>query len=527
MLEAPHTPYDEVRYPSALYTQTHPDRLATIAIVFGMQPAPVENCRVLELGCNDGHNLIAMAYGLPKSQFVGIDLAAQPIATGQETVKALGLTNVSLRQLNVLDAASDLGLFDFIIAHGLYSWVPAEVRDKVLALCGAYLTAHGVAYISYNTYPGNHLRDLARGMMRYHSAHFLDPQQQIGQARALLKFVAESQPQPEVYHQVLQKELERVRAYSDPIFFHDDLSPINHPVYFHEFIDHARRHGLQYLAEAEMTALQDETYPPHVTAVLNALDPDDIVAREQYRDFLKGRAFRQTLLCRQEVHLNRDLKPERLRTLYVAADLRPSSPDLEIASHDAVVFRTPTGATLATDRPLLTTAFSQLGAQWPRAFSFNELLTQVRHSLAKTQPERSLPTEEDAHELGSAIWQAARAGYVELQTYLPHFVTTVSDCPTVSMLSRWQIRHGTAVSTLRHQTLSIDDELGKQLVLLLDGFHDRAALLKELGLLIHSGAVMIQRNGELIMDRQEAMRFLTDTLEASLTSLARAAVLIA
>src|SRR5262249_46161253 len=155
--------------------------------LFGMTPAPVEHCRVLELGCNDGYNLIAMAYGLPQSQFVGVDLAERPIAKGQDTIKELQLSNISLHQLNLLDAPTHLGNFDFIIAHGLYSWVPAEVCDKLLALCSAHLTEQGVAYISYNTYPGNHLRDLARGMMRYHAAHFPDPQQQIRQARALLK----------------------------------------------------------------------------------------------------------------------------------------------------------------------------------------------------------------------------------------------------------------------------------------------------------------------------------------------------
>ena len=72
------TPYDEVRYPSYTHTPSHPDRLATQAILFGLTPAPVAACRVLELGCGDGSNLVPMAYGLPGSHFTGIDLANKP-----------------------------------------------------------------------------------------------------------------------------------------------------------------------------------------------------------------------------------------------------------------------------------------------------------------------------------------------------------------------------------------------------------------------------------------------------------------
>src|SRR5262245_19579908 len=265
MSEATHTLYDEVLYPSGLYVQTHPDRLATVATLFGMNPAPVENCRVLELGCNDGTNLIAMAYALPRSQFVGIDVAERPIASGQAIIDELGLRNISLRQLDLLQTPSELGLFDYIIAHGLYSWVAELVRDKLLALCGAHLTDNGVAYVSYNVYPGSHFRDLTRGMMRYHVAKFSDPDQKVHQARTLIKVIAESKKQePEPYHQILQQELARALTRSDAALFHDDLNAINQPVYFHEFIEHAARHDLQYLSEASLRTMPVSSFRSNV-----------------------------------------------------------------------------------------------------------------------------------------------------------------------------------------------------------------------------------------------------------------------
>lgn len=85
---------------------------------------------------------------------------------------------------------------------------------------------------------------MARGMMRYHLMHFTDRDEQIPQARALLKSLAESKDEPDVYHMLLTWEFERFLAYLDAGAFHDDLSSINHPVYFGEFIDHAIRYGL-------------------------------------------------------------------------------------------------------------------------------------------------------------------------------------------------------------------------------------------------------------------------------------------
>src|SRR5262249_18767962 len=85
------TSYDEVPYPSVPFPQTHPDRPATVATLLGLNPVPADRCRVLELGCASGGNLIPLAYGLPDSTFLGIDLSSEQIAQGQKTVQALGL----------------------------------------------------------------------------------------------------------------------------------------------------------------------------------------------------------------------------------------------------------------------------------------------------------------------------------------------------------------------------------------------------------------------------------------------------
>src|SRR5947208_3557543 len=135
MSEALLTSYEEVPYDSKPLYPTHPDCLATVATLMGMKPAPVQRCRVLELGCASGGNLIPMAEALPDSAFVGVDLSERQIADGRAAVAELGLGNVELRHLSITDVPADWGPFDYVVCHGVYSWVPEHVRERILAVC--------------------------------------------------------------------------------------------------------------------------------------------------------------------------------------------------------------------------------------------------------------------------------------------------------------------------------------------------------------------------------------------------------
>ena len=140
MNDALRNTYDELPYESHAFPQTHPDRLSVIARLFGMQPAPLEGCRVLELGCGNGANIIAMAALMPDATFLGVDLSPRQIEVGQARIAELGLTNVELRAADLLEIENDLPVFDFIIAHGLYSWVPPNVQQAVLRICSRHLS---------------------------------------------------------------------------------------------------------------------------------------------------------------------------------------------------------------------------------------------------------------------------------------------------------------------------------------------------------------------------------------------------
>ena len=162
--------YDEVPFPSQAVAQSHPDRLAAIARLFGLRAPSIERCRVLELGCAAGDNLIPVADRLPKSTCVGVDFSGVQIGTALRTSQALGLTNLQLRCADIRQLGDELGTFDYIVCHGLFSWVPGDVQEKMLSLCHDLLAPNGVAYASYNIYPGWHLAGMVRDLLIDHVA---------------------------------------------------------------------------------------------------------------------------------------------------------------------------------------------------------------------------------------------------------------------------------------------------------------------------------------------------------------------
>lgn len=522
--------YDVVAYAGYPMPQTHPDRLATLATLFGLKPASVERCRVLELGCGDGGNLIPMAFGLPLSTFVGIDLAERPVANGRALVEALNLKNIVMQQGNIMDVSPDLGEFDYIIAHGVYSWVPPAVQDKILAVCKTNLTPNGVAYVSYNTYPGHHLQTIARDLMRYHLHQVAasDPEVQIRHALAVLKFVAEALPKQGTYQTLLKQILEDDLLGRDPeSLYHDDLAPVNLPVYFHQFVEHARRQGLQFLAEANIVDMQERKFPPHVCDTLRALVKDQIILKEQYLDFLKGRKFRQTLLCHDNVAIDREPKPELMTGFYISSPAMPASLTPDIRSAAVEEFRGPHEAAMSTGYPLAKAAILELGTRWPKFLRFHELLANIHIRLGRNGHGTEETDSDDALELGRILLATYAAGLVELQTHAPCFVVDVSERPVASRLARFQVEREGAVATLRHTGVRIEGPLEAALLKRLDGTRDRAALLDELAALMESGEIGWDQVGVTTGDGHQLQRVLGEGLERNLARLGRLGLLAA
>jgi len=483
------TIYDEFPYPGVAFAQTHPDHLATLAILFGMTPAPAGECRVLEIGCGDGGNVIPMAFGLPRSRFTGIDLAGSAIARGQKIVDELHLANIRLQQLDLMDLSADFGEFDYIIAHGVYSWVPPAVRERLLEIVKTHLAANGIAFISYNAYPGGHLRQTLREMMLFHTRNVQGARERVKGARELLEFLVQAHNQQDAYGTFLRLELESLLERKPECFYHDELEEHNHRFYFHEFVADAARHALQYLSESRLLSMQSGVYPPETSDAINALSQDNDIFREQYLDFLKLRTFRQTLLCHAGIALSRGPDPARVERLSAGSPARPSSAEPDVRSAAAEEFHFSKTGKMSTNHPLAKAAILHLGRIWPQTARFAELLRTARAMAGREGPDAGVPVAEDSHWLSDMLLRLFAADFVELCVHAPAFVSTVSERPTASPLVRAQVRAGLSVTNLRHASISVDDEAARHLLLMLDGTRDRKQLLAEIRSQLAEGEV--------------------------------------
>jgi SAM-dependent methyltransferase/methyltransferase-like protein len=503
--------YEVMPYPSKFFLQTHPDRLATLATLFGMKPAPVERCRVLELGCGNGSNLVSHAFNLPGAKFVGVDLAENHIEYAKQSAKELNLSNVEFQRLDVmLVTAADFGKFDYIIAHGLYSWVPAFVREKILALCREMLEENGVGYISYNAYPGAHHRRMVQKILSFHTREINEPMEKVGKAISFLAFLCEHSTETEVYQSILNRELKRHFEHEAADIFHDDLAEFNQPFYFHEFASQLAANDLQFLSEAELHALGTQDLATGAKEFIDSIG--DVVEREQYLDFLRGRIFRQTLFCRAGTALNRNLKPAVLNDLLVASSIRPLSENPESANRKVEKFVGLKGVGIEIDHPLAKAALVHLGKIYGRAISFPELLQAARQAL---ENEGFTADWENQFDVAGVIFLQICLGtnMVELHTFQPEAFTETSEKPRVNDLARLQLRQANNVLTLLNLDVKIEDEVSRRLLELLDGTRNQNDLLEPMRAFIDSG--------DEIEDKETLLKDLPDWLKESLTNLAR------
>ncbi|HEV7928351.1 MAG TPA: class I SAM-dependent methyltransferase [Verrucomicrobiae bacterium] len=520
-MEPPLTSYDTVRYPSYTHPQTHPDRMTVIGALSGLNPAPVNQCRVLELGCGNGSNLVPMAWSLPGSQFVGVDLASQPIEKGVEMIRDLGLTNVRLICADLMSVDRTWGEFDYIIAHGVYSWVPKEAREQILEICRLALAPHGLAFISYNAYPGGHLRQMLGEMMRFHVRGFESADERIKQAMALARFLAEAHNRSDEYQLWLKAEWNAVLNHAEGHLYHDELSEVNQPFYFTQFIQAAEAHKLQFVAEADYFEIFDFGLRDTTRETLAQLGPNRIL-REQYLDFLKCRRFRQTILCHADRDLPRESDASRIGGWMVSSMASCAEGKCDLRPGVKQAYQTPKHAGCETDSSLGKACLSILVEIWPEPLPFEELL--ARSSQLLHQEGLAHETDGAAREqLRGFLLQLYCAGVVELRTAAPPAVWRVGPKPAASPVARWQIQRGSIVTTLLHIPVQVEDEVGRNLLQWLDGSLDRDGLLEKLWLLLKSKDALRVPDG----DEAAARRQLQSELEANLSKLAKLGLLVA
>ncbi|HKO57301.1 MAG TPA: class I SAM-dependent methyltransferase [Thermoanaerobaculia bacterium] len=504
--------YEQVPYPSALQYHTHPDHLATLALLYGIEAPPPERCRLLELGCADGGNIIPMAIELPEGRFTGIDLSPRQIESGQAQVAAWGLSNVDLRAMSIMDVGDDFGTFDYIVCHGVFSWVTPEVQERILEVCRRNLAPRGVAYISYNTYPGWHLRRMVRDMVLFHTEGVADPEEQAERAFDLVRFLAGTTGDATDAHALfLRSAHEHFEEYADRPHYlmHEYLEQTNAPLYFRDFAARAAGHGLRYVCEAEPHAAEVDNLPAAVAEKLRGFTSDPIEL-EQYLDFVVNRAFRRTLLTHADVPLDRTMHVERMRRLSASSAAKPVSADVDTRPGVPAAFTNGEGKTFTSTHPVAKRVLAHLAAIWPRAASFEEAAA------------AGGDIETTADLLYSLFW----SGVSELHLMPPACTEVVSARPRASLLARRQAAAGLLVTNQRRRVLKLDDPFARFILLHLDGTHDRAALVRLLDHEVAVGRLDVRVNDQPVRDPSRIPSVLQAILDHHLKKMAEYALLV-
>ena len=297
------TIYSELGYKSMPFPYTTPATLEAYAALVGISAPNPKTARVLELGATYGGNIISQALFNPDATFVGIELSQEQVEKGNEVIANAGLTNVSLIQSDIASIGSEIGTFDYIIAHGVYSWVDDGVKDALLRLIDEHLAEDGIAYISYNTYPGWHTMDEVRQLMMFSNRDKtqFNHKEKVLHGKTIGSIVGSQILKYDNLKERNSKFLGALRSVmqKDEYYVgHDHLEPNNDPVYFYQFNDHLEAHKLAYLCDADLTLSMVRSFDADIADTLDKLALNDHVAQEQYLDFMLDTTFRKSIICK-------------------------------------------------------------------------------------------------------------------------------------------------------------------------------------------------------------------------------------
>lgn len=468
--------YETFAYDSYPFAQTHPVHLATRGQHHGLNPADPRQCRYLEIGCANGRNLIDMAYGLPESEFVGIDLAENTIAEGRAVIERVGLNNVQLIAGDLMDYPLDAKPFDYIVSHGLYSWIPHQVREHLWVMFQKLLAPNGLAYLSYNVYPGCYLRRTLREMMLFHVHQYEKPQDKVDQASAFLRFLDTALASQNGIGLDVRREIDELLHHRrDSSIFHDDLAPINEPMYFHQVVSAANQHQLQFVSESRYLDSTSIYFPEEIQKHLQQMEEKSYLMKEQYLDFIKLRRFRSSLFCHHGLQVNHQISSEQLSGQYFASNSQIQG-EMNWEKESALKIVSPSSAAISLNHPLSKAALYAMIQSFPRYWAFDELRTNGLELLSEKGINANGTV--DVQELQRTLQTCYAVGLIDVRCMKPDVAYELPDKPRISKIIREQLMRGITVLTNQlHMPVEFESSF-VAFLLLCDGTRTMEDLIK-------------------------------------------------
>jgi methyltransferase-like protein/protein-L-isoaspartate O-methyltransferase len=505
--------YDRVPYISYPATSLQPSRLAAVATLFGVSTPSVRTARTLEIGCASGGHLIPLAAAFPDAEFVGLDVSRVQIEAGQARLKRLGLSNIDLQCRSVTGLGSGDGLFDYIVCHGVYSWVPPAIRDAVLRVCREHLTENGVAVISYNVLPGWRMFQVVRDCMIVHAGNETDCARRAARVHELFEMYKTLTPDKLAYGQIWRNEAQRMAAHPDAYLAHELFEENNSPCTYSEFVSAAARHKLVYLGETDIRTMIPENIGAEAAKRIRESCDNEVGSAEQYIDTITGRTFRQTLLIRTERAgiIDRSMESARANQCYWLAGqgLKPA----EAQNSTEFSFADGNGTLMTTSDPAIAQALTLLIERFPAASTIDQICPSGGSGQAKQQT------------LG-ALMKMLSLGMLTISTEPVHCAIGIPARPKAWFVCASDAAAGeSATATLRHENFKIEP-VARALLPLLDGNWDYGALTDNLFALLSSGAMTVRdAQGEAITEERRLRDVVARSTTNCLQLLAQAAIL--
>lgn len=430
---------------------------------------------MLELGCASGGNIIPMASRSPEARFVGIDASRRHVEDGCRRAAALGLSNLEFRHADLSTLSLRGETFDFIICHGVFSWVSDSVQRAILRLCAETLATNGLATVSYNVLPGWHLFSVIRDICLHHAGSEGSPIERVNRARHVLGHVAQMTSDTEPYGRLVRREAERLRRLPAGYVLGEFLAPHNRPCRFVEFAGRLQDWGLGYLCEGDLASSLSEQVFTGAYRRIRTISGDDRLAAEQYKDFVTGRPFRRSVLARSARIAEPAPAAERLLSLHVAARFRH---DRDASDSPSDVFKDARGRSIKAAEPIVRQALSRLAEISPATSSVQEL----------AELGLRIDNRRDTSRLCSALFTLAAAGQLAISTVPLRVGDSRSERPEVWPVARAEARTGQPwLTSLGHEAVPVPP-LAAKLATVMDGNLDRRSLNARLMELRRAGA---------------------------------------
>ncbi|MFI5380680.1 MAG: methyltransferase regulatory domain-containing protein [Tepidisphaerales bacterium] len=466
--------YDQVPYTSNPYLETSPGILEGLAWLQGYNPPPIETARVLELGCAAGGNLSPFAYAFPGSRCRGIDFSPKQIEAARRVAEAAELRNVDYVCKSILDVTAEDGTFDYIICHGVYSWVPPDVQEKILRICQELLSPAGMAFISYNVYPGWHLKRWLRDALMFKAQGIEDPKERVRRGMELLQYITEVPPHSQMPIAALIKtEFQSVGSKETQYVLHEYLEPINEPCHFQEFAKKLAAHQLRYVSDARTNGISIGN-PQHPAAQAMLAPGIDPIVREQNIDFVINRSFRRSIITRQSHAPEPNAPAQRLPNMHLVSFCRPAVQQAAGVIAQEVRFDHPTvGSVVVRERGLMG-IMQHMSDVAPQAVPVNDMLERTRLLVGQTA-EQFAPRR---NTLIGELLTYVLSGLLHCYRTPSKFFTSVSNKPRASRLARVLSQGSTRLTNLRHEPIDMDENWSRFLRLL-DGTRTIDDLVRE------------------------------------------------